>query len=125
MVDAGPPIRMSCDRLGEPTRSLLAGTVGVATGNEAAVEARSADCVAAGVPGRWVDELLLQSTLIVGWPRALVAFAIWRRLGAATNAGEPAGGDSSAEDWQLRGEQICREVYGKNYEKLRANVRAL
>ena len=28
-------------------------------------------------------------------------------------------------DWQERGEVTCRVVYGRNYDRLRANVRAL
>jgi 4-carboxymuconolactone decarboxylase len=102
------------------TRALLACAGAVALGGQPALEAACRACKAAGIPSLWVDELLLQSVLIVGWPRALNGFAEWRRLEA------PAA--ESAEDatvWRARGEAICREIYGKNYTRLRENIRAL
>jgi 4-carboxymuconolactone decarboxylase len=77
--------------------------------------AREADAAA-------VEEVLLQSHLFVGFPDALNAIGLWRQVSgspAPPSAGEdPAG-------WEARGERVCAQVYGANYQKLRENVRAL
>lgn len=83
-------------------------------------------CVAAAVPAIWVDQLLLQSVLMVGWPRALTATATWRTIGPARAVAEA---DGAAPDrtleWQARGEAVCNKVYGANYQRLGNHVAAL
>lgn len=69
-----------------------------------------------------VDEVLLQSHLFVGFPDALNALGLWREV-SGTSAPAPAGEDPAA--WDARGERVCAEVYGANYDKLRINVRQL
>lgn len=92
------------------------------------------------MPQCWVEELILQSYLFAGFPRALNAARQWRRAQEA-QAGleaERSGTDSTVpaadgigegyEDvqvWRLRGEETCSTVYGPFYAKLRANIRAL
>ena len=69
-----------------------------------------------------VEEILLQSHLFLGFPAALNGLALWREL-----SGRPAG-PAEAEDpaeWQSRGSEICRQVYGSSYQDLRRNVAAL
>ena len=117
---------MSLEILDAETRALLGLAAAVGLGQEAGTEAASRTCVGAGVPALWVEELLLQSVLMVGWPRALMAFAAWRAVaGPAQEPGENGAGSASIAEWQKRGEAVCREVYGKNYSRLRENVRAL
>jgi 4-carboxymuconolactone decarboxylase len=73
-----------------------------------------------------VEEIILQSYLFAGFPRALNAARAWRavseRAAPAIDA-EAAAADIAA--WRERGERICAIVYGDSYEKLRANVRDL
>jgi 4-carboxymuconolactone decarboxylase len=69
-----------------------------------------------------VDEVLLQSHLFVGFPDALNALGVWREV-SGTAAPASAGEDPAG--WEARGERVCAEVYGANYEKLRINVRQL
>jgi 4-carboxymuconolactone decarboxylase len=114
------------EHLDAPTRALIVLAAAVATGREPLVEECCAACVGAGVPALWVDELILQSLLMVGWPRALTAAAVWRRVGAA----EPAPGEDGTDygrvaEWQARGVSVCRTVYGASYDRLRDNVRGL
>jgi len=126
MVAADGPSFMSLERLDPETRALIAFAAAVATGQQSALEECGRACLSAGVPAEWMDELLLQSVLMVGWPRALTAFALWRRLGGPGPAeGEDATDYRRASEWQTRGEAVCREVYGENYARLRENVRAL
>ena len=73
-----------------------------------------------------VEEIILQSYLFAGFPRALNAARMWRAA-----SGKPA----PAEDveppveglglWKARGEETCATVYGDHYEKLRRNIRGL
>ncbi len=69
-----------------------------------------------------VDEVLLQSHLFIGFPDALNALGLWREV-SGTPAPPSAGEDPAT--WDARGERVCAEVYGANYEKLRINVRQL
>ena len=73
-----------------------------------------------------VEEIILQSYLFAGFPRALNAARAWR---AASERPAPAD-DSEAQIanldmWRELGERTCRIVYGDSYERLRENVREL
>lgn len=122
-LPAPEPVPPALDRA---TQALVALAAAIAQGEEPEVRDRVADAVAASVPPAWGDELLLQSVLMVGWPRTLVAAALWRKA-----IGVPASGDGADlgyeghPEWARRGEETCRTVYGDNYAKLRQNVRAL
>lgn len=69
-----------------------------------------------------VEEVLLQSHLFIGFPDALNALGLWRDV-----SGRPASPSlgEDAREWDARGVEVCSTVYGSNYGKLRANVRAL
>ena len=69
-----------------------------------------------------VDEVILQSHLFVGFPIALSAIVLWREIGGT----EPDRAEDGDEpEWASRGERVCAEVYGRNYERLRDRVAAL
>ncbi len=106
--------------------ALLRFAAAVAAGDEPALKRGAAEVLEAKVDPTWVEELLLQSILMVGYPRALVAFGIWR---SASGTPAPAS-DADAEyarvaEWEARGVETCSTVYGDNYAKLRRNVRDL
>ncbi len=73
-----------------------------------------------------VEEIILQSYLFAGFPRALNAARAWRAV-----SGRPAPDqdeEASAKDlaaWRKRGENTCAVIYGDHYQKLRENIRAL
>lgn len=107
------------------TTALVRLALAIAEGDDDRTAARSRDAVAAGIGPLWVDELLLQSTQVIGYPRALVAAAVWRE---ATGIQAPATDPDLIESpavWRTRGEAHCRLVYGDQADHLRANVRAL
>ena len=110
--------------LDEPTRALVRVAVAVATGDTAALRGRLVAASAVQVPARWVDELLLQSLLNVGYALGLQAFGVWRELSPAPAAGEPLSHETWRE-WAARGARVCGEVYGRTYHKLLLNLRAL
>ncbi len=76
-------------------------------------------------PG-WVEEVVLQSYLFAGFPRALNAAREWRRISGrrapATDESEDFG---NAARWRTEGETTCATVYGPFYERLRHNIREL
>jgi 4-carboxymuconolactone decarboxylase len=98
--------------------------VAVATGDTAALRERLVAARAAEVPARWVDELLLQSLLNVGYALGLQAFGVWRELGPVPETGEPLSHETWRE-WAARGARVCAHVYGRTYHKLLVNLRAL
>jgi 4-carboxymuconolactone decarboxylase len=113
------------DALDNPTIALVLLSAAIAGGDEA--QLRDAVASAALVaPSVWIDELVVQSYLFSGFPRALNAAREWRRV-----APSPAPVSDEADDlgnttaWRARGEATCTAVYGAMYEKLRANVRQL
>src|SRR6266487_364689 len=110
------------------TAALVRVAAAVARGNTAELKTRLAGARDARVPGLWIEELLLQSMLVVGYPLALVAFAAWRGVGGPA----PIEGDGAEdlahadwESWTARGAAVCRAVYGRAYHKLLVNLRAL
>jgi 4-carboxymuconolactone decarboxylase len=108
------------------TVALVRLAAAIALGRTDAVRHRSDAALTAGTPPLWVDELLLQSVLMVGYPRALGAAKIWREeRGAAAEWDEDGGDQRLAPNWAIRGEALCRTIYGDNYDGLRDNVRAL
>lgn len=114
---------VNVDALDRETAALVRLAAAVAAGGDAAVRAAAAHAAehAAAV---CVEEVLLQSYLFCGFPRALNAMREWRRIsGRAAPAGEA---DRDAEPgWRARGEATCATVYGRFYPELRRNVRAL
>ncbi len=136
-MPAAPPLT----ELDKSTIALVRLAARVTAGSEPEVRVGVADCVAADVDAVWVEELVLQSYLFAGFPRALNAMREVRRaslvgppreaLGPANNAGPVAAsleGLTSPDlvsQWRMRGEETCAIVYGEMYEKLRTNIRAL
>ena len=111
--------------LDDPTRALIRLSAIVSVGDEPAI--RAAMIVAAAqVPPAWVEELVLQSYLFAGFPRALNAAREWRRASGRRAPESDEGVDfARADDWRARGEVTCATVYGPFYDKLRVNIRDL
>ena len=74
-------------------------------------------------PPTAVEESLLQSYLFLGFPAAVAALADWRHLTGTRPMSESVADASDLAEWRERGEVVCREVYGRAYEKLRGSVR--
>jgi 4-carboxymuconolactone decarboxylase len=102
-----------------PTVALIRLAGAIAGGSEQGVRDALATTRAEQVPARWVEELVVQSYLFSGFPRALNAAREWRRHYPDTLPAEQAG---DAEQWRAQGEATCAKVYGAMYEKLRHNI---
>jgi 4-carboxymuconolactone decarboxylase len=107
------------------TAALIRLAAVIAAGDDGEARAAFAAVAAASVPPVWVDELVLQSYLFCGFPRALNAAREWRRISPTPAPGEDAGDPARAPEWRARGEATCAAVYDGMYEKLRQNVREL
>lgn len=108
-------------RLDDATRSLVRLSAVLASGDEEDVRAELQQA-AKTTSHEWIEELLLQTYLFAGFPRALNGMREWRRLVAAPVSREVA---SDSERFKERGERTCAMVYGPMYERLRRNIRDL
>jgi 4-carboxymuconolactone decarboxylase len=111
------------DSLDPQTRDLARFAAAIAQGYEPELRERIGKLRSSQMPAGWIEELLLQSVLMVGYPRALIAFTVWRKLsGLPAPESDPDQEYARAADWTERGEQLCKVVYGENYRKLRESV---
>ncbi|MDQ3811685.1 MAG: carboxymuconolactone decarboxylase family protein [Chloroflexota bacterium] len=112
--------------LDAPTRELVRLSVAVAVGSEHDVRGAMAHANAEALDPTWVEELILQTYLFCGFPRALNAAREWRRvserLAPVTDEGTA---NANVGHWAERGERTCAMVYGDMYSRLRLNIRDL
>ena len=114
------------DSLDPQTRDLVRFAAAVAQGYEPELREGVGALRLSQVPAGWVEELLLQSVLMAGYPRALIAFTVWRKQGGMPAPDADEDQDySRAPEWTRRGEETCAIIYGENYGKLRESVRGL
>src|SRR2546428_11325828 len=111
------------------TTALVRAAAALAEGKIAERKQRFVAARAAGVPDLWVEELLLQSLLLVGYPLALVAFGVWREVtGPIAHGGDSAGEELAHEEWQAgggRGGPGCAAAYGGGSHQLLVDSRSL
>ncbi len=113
------------EALDAPTRALVRLAALVAAADEGAIRAALAQAVPL-IPAPWVEELILQSYLFAGFPRALNAMREWRRIARRpAPADDPYSEVARASDWKVDGEVTCAHVYGRFYDRLRQNIAAL
>src|SRR6058998_1363695 len=101
MSERNPPV------LDAQTAALVRVAAAVARGKAPELEARFAAARDARVPGLWIEELLLQSMLVVGYPLALVAFGAWRGVGGPAPVEGDGAEDLAHADWESRAAQRC------------------
>ncbi len=111
------------------TRALVRLAARIAAGSETEVRAGVNETVATETPARWVEEVILQSYLFAGFPRALNAAREYRRVQGKRHSGVQGKGHSGVlgkgqegADFRALGEATCALVYGKFYNKLRHNI---
>lgn len=108
------------------TRELVELSIVIAVAREPQLRAGMQRAAHANVPPTWVEELILQSYIFVGFPRALNAAREWRRAsGLPAPRNDDDASAARAAEWRARGEATCATVYGAAYERLRANIRDL
>ena len=111
--------------LDAPTAALVLLAAHIAGSDESVVRTAFVEA-AVSVPQPWIEELVVQSYLFSGFPRALNAAREWRKISPAPAPSRDESDDvSSVDEWRMRGEVTCSAVYGPMYERLRANIRDL
>ncbi|HEX7938702.1 MAG TPA: carboxymuconolactone decarboxylase family protein [Gemmatimonadaceae bacterium] len=106
--------------LDDPTRALVQLSAALASGSEDDVR-NALHRAKEPTPHDWIEELLLQTYLFAGFPRALNGMREWRRLSPTPAANTVSPNDAPVAD----GEDTCARVYGAMYERLRHNIAAL
>jgi 4-carboxymuconolactone decarboxylase len=130
-MTARSPGRTILAPLATQERHLVRIAGAIAGSDEATVRAVMTDAVNGGEGGGpvdsvAVDEIILQSYLFAGFPRALNASRTWRSVSDASappSDWESDNGD--LETWRERGLRTCEIVYGDSFERLRRNIKAL
>ena len=110
--------------LDDATRHLVRLAAVIAAGTETSVREALVHG-SSGVPATWIEELILQSYLFAGFPRALNAMREWRRIAPDPDPSTLQERQGHSEKWIARGEETCRRVYGTMYDRLRVNIRSL
>lgn len=109
--------------------ALVRFSAAVAQGGDTRLERAIVEVQTAGTPMEWVEEVILQGVVVVGFPRTLVAMRAWRKAAGQSDGrvvGEDPGLDYARHaEWTRQGEATCHVVYGANYERLRRAVREL
>ena len=121
------PSRTTLEALDDETRCLIRAAANVTAGDEQTVRTALTEAEQRVRPD-WVEELLLQTYLFAGFPRALNAMREWRRVSgreapAVTVAGHA--DRAQLDTWRRAGERTCEQVYGESYRRLRVNIRSL
>jgi 4-carboxymuconolactone decarboxylase len=115
----------SANALDPETLSLVRLSGVVAAGTELQVRDALARAASDCRPD-WVEEVVLQSYLFAGFPRALNAAREWRRISGRSAPASDDGEDfDHVSRWRDQGEKTCAIVYGRFYERLRHNIRQL
>lgn len=94
----------------------------IAAGSEPEIRAACQAALDADVPTAWVEECILQSYLMAGFPRALNAMREWRKVSGVSAPELEEIPEPSLWRWRTQGEQTCEVVYGRFYKKLRENI---
>lgn len=124
-MTSGAEARTSVAQLEAGLRHLVRIAGAIAGSPEGQVRAVMSDAMDSVDPVA-VEEIILQSYLFAGFPRALNAARAWR---AVSDRPAPEVDQESLvanlDMWRDMGERTCAIVYGDSYEKLRENVRQL
>lgn len=112
---------VALSHLDDATRSLVRLSAQLAGGTEDRIR-DALQLAYTATPHAWIEELLLQTYLFAGFPRALNGMREWRRLSPQPPA--PVS-DIDAGNERAAGAATCARVYGSMYEQLRVNIRTL
>jgi len=107
--------------LDEGTRALVRLSAALAGGSEDLVRTQLVES-STQADHIWIEEVLLQTYLFAGFPRALNGMREWRRIAGPAIAASLTG---PSDERRSVGEQTCARVYGAMYDRLRVNIRAL
>ena len=117
-------VPVTVDALDAETAALVRLAAVLAGGSEAEVRTELSG-VNGVVNPVWVEEVILQTYLFAGFPRALNATRDWRRISGRSAPTPTEDAERGVLDFSERGEATCATVYGEFYDRLRVNIRGL
>lgn len=117
-------VAVTLDALDAETAALVRLAAVLAGGSEADVRAELSE-VNGVVNPIWVEEVILQTYLFAGFPRALNAARDWRRISGRRAPTPAEDAEYEVVDFTARGRATCATVYGEFYDRLRVNIRGL
>ncbi len=123
MTTAEPP-RVMLRSLDDETAALVYLAAVLAGGSEQQMRL-ALTAVVGVVRTAWVEEVILQTYLFAGFPRALNSAREWRRISGVKAPEQDA---YAIDDPAIRrsfGERTCSTVYGRSYRRLRDNIHDL
>lgn len=109
------------------TRSLALYSAAITVADESVQRDTIEFCLNRGADHRQIYEVMLQSYLFLGFPRMLEAASLLRQvIPDPMPVSEPVEPDNGTmATWLERGEQLCRQVYDDNYDRLKSRVQSL
>ncbi|HET6268346.1 MAG TPA: carboxymuconolactone decarboxylase family protein [Acidobacteriota bacterium] len=95
----------------------------VALRREPGLKAELQNALQHGFDGAILRETILQAYLFAGYASTINALIVFNELAPTGDfLQEP---DGSWEEWTRRGTELCRKIYGSQYEKLVGNMKRL
>jgi alkylhydroperoxidase/carboxymuconolactone decarboxylase family protein YurZ len=95
----------------------------VALRDESALKSELQKALHQGFDAAVLRETILQTYLFAGYASTINALIVFNELAPSGDfLREP---DGSWEEWTRRGTELCRQIYGSQYEKLVGNMKSL
>jgi 4-carboxymuconolactone decarboxylase len=114
------------DGLSQTNRFLISIAACVASGKWRLFRHLIDEALAEKVPMSRIYEVILQSYLFLGYPKALEGMKIFREV--CDNTYQPSNINYSFRywsEWKIRGIVLCEKVYGKNFDMLMKRVKEI
>lgn len=110
-----------------PERLLSAFSVAIALAKQSTVAQLVGQLREASVPRQAVYEIMLQSYLLLGFPRMLMAAETLQQVWPAATGddGVTRIRPDDCARWLEDGQRLCRRIYAENFDKLRERVTAM
>lgn len=108
-------------------RTLAMFSAAVTLADDQLMAASVRKCLQYGVNGEQLYEVVLQSYLFLGFPRMLMAAECLSRTAPvrpSPDGCEPVNADEF-QAWSDRGVELCKKVYGTNYDMLKERVEGI
>jgi 4-carboxymuconolactone decarboxylase len=105
-------------------QSLVRISCAVCLRDESKLEKEIQKALNSGVEPTTIREAILQTYLFAGYASTINAFIVFNRL-VQNNSTFLQESNGSIEQWRTRGEELCRKIYGSQFERMVENMNKL